>query len=150
MNSHPQSTEKPTSHSVPQARSALRSRRLFLAQGGAVAGAMASGAVSAASVGDAKAAEPRPPGIAPWQTVPGVPAGGYGQPSQFETSILRHVLKPYGDIAPGTGPTFSPIEALEGTITPSGLHYVRNHNGIPDIDPAQHRLMLHGLVRRPA
>jgi sulfane dehydrogenase subunit SoxC len=70
-------------------------------------------------------------------------------PSPFEKSVQRHLLKPYGDIAPGTGPTFTPIEALEGTITPSGLHFVRNHNGIPEVDPARHRLMIHGLVKRP-
>jgi sulfane dehydrogenase subunit SoxC len=121
-----------------------RGRRAFLAQAAAVSGALAVGAVR-----EAQAAETNPLGIAPWQTVPGTPAGGYGQPSPFEKSVLRHLLKPYGDRAPGTGPTFTPIEALEGTITPSGLHFVRNHNGVPAIDPAQHRLMIHGLVKRP-
>jgi len=36
-----------------------------------------------------------------------------------------------------------------GTITPSGLHYERHHNGIPNIDPARHRLLVHGMVDRP-
>jgi hypothetical protein len=30
-----------------------------------------------------------------------------------------------------------------------GLFYERHHGGVPTIDPAQHRLMLHGLVERP-
>ena len=34
-------------------------------------------------------------------------------------------------------------------ITPSGLHYERSHSGIPDIDPDTHRLLIHGLVKRP-
>jgi DMSO/TMAO reductase YedYZ molybdopterin-dependent catalytic subunit len=34
-------------------------------------------------------------------------------------------------------------------ITPSGLHFERSHSGIPDIDPDQHRLVIHGLVKRP-
>jgi len=34
-------------------------------------------------------------------------------------------------------------------ITPSGLHYERSHAGVPDIDPEQHRLVIHGLVRQP-
>src|ERR687888_471429 len=34
-------------------------------------------------------------------------------------------------------------------LTPSGLHFERHHSGVPDIDPAQHRLLIHGLVRRP-
>lgn len=124
-------------------------RRNFLTQGAAVAGAAISGALMGGAAREAQAAGSNPLGIAPWQTVPGTPAGGYGQPSPFEKSVLRHLLKPYGDLAPGTGPTFTPIEALEGTITPSGLHFVRNHNGTPQINPAQHRLMIHGLVKRP-
>jgi sulfane dehydrogenase subunit SoxC len=38
---------------------------------------------------------------------------------------------------------------LDGIITPSGLHFERSHSGIPDIDPDQHRLVIHGLVKRP-
>jgi sulfane dehydrogenase subunit SoxC len=34
-------------------------------------------------------------------------------------------------------------------ITPAGLHFERHHSGVPDIDPEQHRLLVHGLVRRP-
>ena len=123
----------------------MNPRRTFLKHGAAVAGAAVSGALATQEA----RAEANPLGIFPWQTAPGIPAGGYGQPSPFEKSVQRHLLKPYGDIAPGTGPTFTPLEALEGTITPSGLHYVRNHNGTPQIDPAQHRLLIHGRVRRP-
>jgi sulfane dehydrogenase subunit SoxC len=36
-----------------------------------------------------------------------------------------------------------------GIITPSGLHYERCHNGIPNIDPARHSLIIHGMVDRP-
>ena len=38
---------------------------------------------------------------------------------------------------------------LSGIITPSALHYERHHAGIPDIDPAAHRLLIHGDVARP-
>jgi sulfane dehydrogenase subunit SoxC len=38
---------------------------------------------------------------------------------------------------------------LHGIVTPNGLHYERSHSGIPDIDPARHELIVHGLVRRP-
>jgi sulfane dehydrogenase subunit SoxC len=119
-------------------------RRGFLARGAAIAGAAIASPL--ASQADA---QPAPMAAGPWQTTPGTPAGGYGQPSRFEKGVQRHLLKPYGDIAPATGPTFTPIEALEGTMTPSGLHFVRNHNGIPDIDPARHRLLIHGKVKRP-
>jgi sulfane dehydrogenase subunit SoxC len=38
---------------------------------------------------------------------------------------------------------------LFGSITPNGLHFERHHNGIPEIDPDAHRLLIHGLVKRP-
>lgn len=42
----------------------------------------------------------------------------------------------------------TPIDRLVGTITPADLHYERSHSGVPDIDPAQHRLLVHGMVKR--
>ena len=38
---------------------------------------------------------------------------------------------------------------MHGIITPSALHFERHHNGVPAIDPARHRLLVHGLVKRP-
>ena len=43
----------------------------------------------------------------------------------------------------------TPLQELDGIITPNGLFYERHHGGVPTIDPAQHRLMMHGLVERP-
>jgi sulfane dehydrogenase subunit SoxC len=43
----------------------------------------------------------------------------------------------------------SPLDKLFGSITPSDLHYERSHSGVPDIDPAKHRLLVHGKVRKP-
>jgi sulfane dehydrogenase subunit SoxC len=43
----------------------------------------------------------------------------------------------------------TPLQALTGTITPSDLHFERHHAGVPTIDPATHRLVIHGLVDRP-
>jgi sulfane dehydrogenase subunit SoxC len=37
---------------------------------------------------------------------------------------------------------------LHGIVTPSSLHFERHHNGVPLIDPARHRLLVHGLVER--
>ncbi len=39
---------------------------------------------------------------------------------------------------------------MEGTITPNGLHFERHHNGVPQIDPEHHRLLIHGLVNNPS
>jgi len=32
---------------------------------------------------------------------------------------------------------------------PNGLHFTINHGGIPSIDPDKHKLVIHGLVKRP-
>jgi sulfane dehydrogenase subunit SoxC len=85
----------------------------------------------------------------PWERVYGGTFTGYGQPSRFEQPVIRHIGRPYGDLAPGTGAALAPIESLEGIITPSSLHNVRSHSGTPDIDPKLHQLLLHGLVARP-
>src|SRR5690606_34074748 len=41
------------------------------------------------------------------------------------------------------GWTFTPLQDLEGTITPSDLHFERHHSGATMIDPAEHRLVIH-------
>jgi sulfane dehydrogenase subunit SoxC len=45
--------------------------------------------------------------------------------------------------------SFTPLHALRGIITPSGLVFERHHGGVPDIAPAEHKLLVHGRVRRP-
>src|SRR4029077_19850409 len=67
--------------------------------------------------------------------------GGYGSRSQFETEVRStYPQKTAAD---------SPLQNSYGTITPSGLHYERHHGGIPNIDPARHRLIIHGMVDGP-
>lgn len=50
---------------------------------------------------------------------------------------------------PGTGSSRTPLQLLEGTITPNDVHLERHYNGIPAIEPGTYELLLHGLVRRP-
>lgn len=85
--------------------------------------------------------------ITPAMTTPGRPFSGYGMPSPHEAAVKR-ITRPPG-ISPGTGASDTPLEHLEGIITPNGLHYERHHNGVPDIDPATHKLLIHGLVNKP-
>jgi len=118
------------------------SRRRFLAQSAAVVGGAASSALTPPSAAQELAAQP-------WERVYGAPFTGYGQPSRFEAAVQRHLARPYGELAPGSGAAFAPLESLEGIITPSALHNIRNHSGTPDIDPKEHRLLIHGLVARP-
>jgi sulfane dehydrogenase subunit SoxC len=70
----------------------------------------------------------------------------YGERAPFEKTerVLRELTK-----SPGDGSSRTPLQDLYGTITPSALHYERHHAGVPEIDPAEHRLLIHGLVRKP-
>ena len=82
-----------------------------------------------------------------WMKQQGKPFSGYGMVSPHESKVMR---APSANAAlPGNGAAWSPLHHLEGTITPSGLHYERHHSGVPDIDPDKHRLFLHGLVDKP-
>ena len=114
----------------------LLHRRLFL-QGGAAA-------LAGATLLTARAA---PPEVPAWMKTPGAPMRGYGERSPHEARVQRTVNATPGTT--GTGGSRTPIEALEGIITPSSLHFERHHSGVPDIDPAQHQVLIHGLVERP-
>jgi sulfane dehydrogenase subunit SoxC len=43
----------------------------------------------------------------------------------------------------------SPLQDLDGIITPSDLHFERHHGGVPTIDPKTYTLLIHGMVERP-
>jgi len=114
----------------------LIDRRVFLTAGAAAGGIALTDAASADTLT-----------VEPWMKVPGSPFIGYGQPSRFEDKVVRVAANPPN--APGTGAARTPLHRLNGTITPNGLHFERSHSGIPDIDPDAHRLLIHGLVKRP-
>src|SRR5205807_10290926 len=78
---------------------------------------------------------------------PGRSFSNYGVPSKWQEKVQRIIAFPPG--RPGTGSSRTPLHLLEGTITPNGLHFERHHNGVPDIDPSRHELVIHGLVKRP-
>jgi sulfane dehydrogenase subunit SoxC len=43
----------------------------------------------------------------------------------------------------------TPLQELDGIITPSDLHFERHHGGVPAIDPKAYTLLIHGMVERP-
>jgi len=65
------------------------------------------------------------------------PPGSGSRPSPDEFGLSFHIA--------------SPLQEQTGIITPSSLHHVATTRGafIPDIDPKEHRLMIHGMVDRP-
>jgi sulfane dehydrogenase subunit SoxC len=118
----------------------LLHRRLFLTQSAALVG---SGLTLLAA--QPVAAEPL--AIPPWMKAPGTNMSAYGSPSRYEDSVKRVVGGTPNVV--GNGVSFTPHHRLHGTITPNSLHFERHHSGVPDIDPAQHKLLIHGAVRRP-
>jgi sulfane dehydrogenase subunit SoxC len=123
---------------------AAPSRRRFLAQG-----AMLAGGIAGAGAAGAQDGGNLPPNAPAWMKREGLPLthNPYGLPSPFEKSVIR---RGRGDqVMPGAGSLQSPLHQLRGMITPNGLVFERSHAGIPEIDPAQHRLMVHGLVKQP-
>ena len=77
----------------------------------------------------------------------GAPPSAYGRRSRFaELERERVGGHPFG---PAAGSASTPLQALNGVITPNSLHFERHHSGIPDIDPGVHRLTIAGRVRVP-
>lgn len=62
--------------------------------------------------------------------------------------VQRQINDPNAPLG-AAGWTFSPLQDLEGTITPADLHFERHHSGVAMIDPAEHRLVVHGMVQQP-
>jgi sulfane dehydrogenase subunit SoxC len=129
-------------------KSAL-SRRQMLGTGGALLGSAVVGSVAGSGARAEDAASNLPPNVPEWMKAPGDPMGGqpYGAPSPFEKTVVKNISKKLKQYISASGRT--PLQDLDGIITPNGLFYERHHGGVPTIDPEQHRLMLHGMVDRP-
>src|SRR5215467_8757569 len=120
----------------------LLHRRSLLSKGIAVAGIPGAG-LGPNATGAAAEQLVGPP----W----GLEAGGdtppYQTPSKFAKNVVRSLANPKFETRSSLSRT--PHQLLEGTRTPNGLHFTINHTGIPQIDPAAHRFLIHGLVKRP-
>jgi sulfane dehydrogenase subunit SoxC len=123
----------------PVAANGLLNRRAFLRGGAALAAAMTGYAV--------KPATAEPLGEDPWSRTPGATVSPYAVPSRFEKGVVRTLSNPKGE--PRTQHARTPHHLLQGMTTPNGLHFVISHAGDADIDPDKHRLLIHGLVKRP-
>ncbi len=133
------------------------SRRKFLAGGAAVAGVVA-GAVRSASGQTAAPAPANTPAPSPAALAKAAAEKrlkdqiAYGDRSHFVTSLREPADgRPSPDAFGLTFHVVTPLGESVGSITPSSLHYVAAHRGfyVPEIDPKEHRLMIHGMVDRP-
>jgi sulfane dehydrogenase subunit SoxC len=130
----------PASHpESPESSQQDSSRRRFL-QGGA-----ALGAALVAGAGLPRAARAQPAPDDPSKVL-GAPVRPYGERSRFEQPVREKFPLSKTD---EVGSTATPLDETFGIITPSALHYEVHRGGVPDIDPAKHRLLIHGLVDRP-
>ncbi|GAA0578978.1 sulfite dehydrogenase [Craurococcus roseus] len=111
----------------------------------AAAGTLGAGAATAAEGDPANL----PPNTPEWAKAlgPGVIEEAYGTRSRHETAVRRYV--PWLTQDRQSSVSFTPLAEMHGIITASGLHFERHHGGVPDVVPADWRLMVHGLVERP-
>jgi sulfane dehydrogenase subunit SoxC len=137
MNKKPKQTEDPMSEGP--------SRRAFLR-------GAAAGTALVASAATAKAATPDPliTQVQPWATGlgDGVDATPYGLPIQFEGDVIRRNVD-WLTADTISSINFTPIHALDGTITPQGCAFERHHSGAIELRKEDYRLMINGLVDRP-
>jgi sulfane dehydrogenase subunit SoxC len=106
-------------------------------------------ALGAAAVGTAAASTPPQAPAATDVQVPADPTKLQGLPTSplgARSPFVKPVRGPHTGMTVGS--SLTPLQELNGPITPSDLHFERHHAGIPVIDPAKHRLMIHGLVDR--
>lgn len=118
------------------------SRRRMLGEAAGAMGASLLVAIPAASA----ASPPRRAAVAssPDALRPdGAPTSAIGTRSAYAQPAGR---TPTGATA---GSSLTPLQDLSGTITPADLHFERHHAGVPAIDPASHRLVIHGMVAQP-
>ena len=128
------------------------SRRKFLASGAAVAGAAAAAARPAGAQTPSVSGQTAAPTAAEPAKKSLKDVIAYGDRSRFVTSLREPSEgRPSPDAFGLTFHVVTPLGESVGSITPSSLHYVAAHRGfyVPDIDPKEHRLMIHGMVDRP-
>jgi sulfane dehydrogenase subunit SoxC len=117
----------------------LINRRSLLGRGIALAGAGVAGTMNGAG------AEPLKDET--WSLEFGSAMPAVQTASPFEKGVARSLSNPNGEFRNSHART--PHQLLGGTVTPNGLHFSINHAGVPNIDPAKHKLVLHGMVRQP-
>jgi len=137
--------DKPTITKAPD-------RRRFLKSGLAAAGGVAAFGLAgrAGAVEAGGNSENQAPNVADWSRYlgDGVDAAPYGMPSPYESGVVRRNVE-WLTATPESSVSFTPLHQLHGIITPNGLCFERHHGGAAEIDPADHQLMIHGLVDKP-
>ncbi|WP_294623062.1 sulfite dehydrogenase [uncultured Roseovarius sp.] len=122
------------------------SRRAFL-KGAVAAGGAVAGAGMARAAGDP---DPLITEVQDWASGlgEGVDATPYGLPIRFEDDVVRRNVE-WLTADTISSINFTPIHALDGTITPQGCAFERHHSGAIELKKEDYRLMINGLVDKP-
>lgn len=125
-------------------------RRQFISKNASVTVAATATLLSGDQLLAQEGSKNLPPQIPEWmkKTGRGVVTDPYGSPSKYEQDVVRRTV-PWLTASPISSISFSPIHELKGIITPSALHFERYHAGVPEINPDEHRLIIHGLCDNP-
>tara|TARA_R110001606_G_scaffold361754_6_gene515075 strand:- start:3050 stop:4339 length:1290 start_codon:yes stop_codon:yes gene_type:complete len=119
----------------------LLERRAFIKSGAMLLATVAAPPISQIAVANDLSSLPE------HMKTPGIPSIEYGQPSIYEKEVQRKGVN-FFQSGIFTG-ALTPLDKTKGIITPNGLHFSIHHNGIPDISPEDHQIMIHGMVDRP-
>jgi sulfane dehydrogenase subunit SoxC len=116
-------------------------RRRFLKSGAALAGL----AVGASTGAGPLAAEPAPERIDDLHL--------YGERSHYVNSVRNGSInnpERHLENEPQAFGMKTPLQDSVGMLTPTSLHFIVSHGfEAPDIDPQEHRLLIHGMVDHP-
>src|SRR6266540_2240611 len=129
----------------PESTSPEPSRRRFLKRVTTLGAVVVAGAARPEVAGAQSGAAPERPAPDDPTKELGAPIRPYGERTRFEKAVRQQFPTKTNE----SSWTFTPLQDSRGIITPSSLHFERHHAGVPDIDPAKHRLMIHGMVDRP-
>jgi sulfane dehydrogenase subunit SoxC len=129
----------PTDAVGSQSAQNLSRRRFIVTSSTSLAGAVVAGPAAAESLADVP---PREPGAdlsarserSKFVKIGRIPEAGPGKRNVDPSDAIN---------------SKTPLDKLVGGITPSDLHYERSHAGVPELDPDKHRLLIHGMVRKP-
>jgi len=126
-------------------KSQKQSRRQFLAGAAAIGAGSVSATATRAADGDPLITE-----VQDWASGhgEGVDATPYGLPTQYESDVVRRNVD-WLTADTISSINFTPIHALDGTITPQGCAFERHHSGAIDLSKPDYRLMINGLVDHP-
>jgi sulfane dehydrogenase subunit SoxC len=117
---------------------------------GFLAASAATGTALVANAASAQTPDPLITDVQEWASGLGVGVDDapYGMPIRFETDVIRRNVEWLtADVISSIN--FTPIHALDGTITPQGCAFERHHSGAIELAKEDYRLMINGLVDTP-